>query len=680
MARLEVLEGFHCGQSLTLPDEALLGRNPDSFLCLPDAHVSRQHARISRQGTTFVIEDLNSTRGVLVKGERLRPQVPYDLHDGDEINICSTRLVFRTISPVPASPASGSGDVPRLVAEDVSRDFRLEDADSILSLRMLSDEAPEPAVTMMLDASINLAQLSAREQPTEKGLQEALKRLQAMCQISTALGAITDRETVLNKIIDCIFEIFPAAERAFVMLREQDSDTLEPVVARARHRTPRQHEEVAVSRTIVDQVITHKRAILSSDALDDTRFNQQMSIVALSIRSMMCAPLLLGEEILGLIQVDTHTIQGGFTAADLQILTGMSTQAAVAVKNQQLYQDIEAETARRVSLQRYFSPGLVAMLMSGDVTTALGGSTYRGPVLFADIIGFTAMSEKMAPVQVVAKLNRYFSVMQKVVYAHGGNVDKFNGDSIMAFWGVPLPKPHDDSDAVLTAIRMQEQLWPFNMQLHAEGQQPIHMGIGLNSGEFVAGNIGSEDKIEFTVIGDTVNLAARAEKLAGSYQVLVSEDTWLPIRHLVCAVRFPPLEVKGKSQPVIFYSIRAVQDRFQEGYALALPCRILDAAGTAIGDGILTGSPEVSPRQRFLFSTTMSLTPGDSLTLQLGLREYHEPLRLTTTVDTCAPVEHDGFVTYNQAMLTATGGQAARAFLTPGSCLVARATWRSKRE
>lgn len=218
----------------------------------------------------------------------------------------------------------------------------------------------------------------------------------------------------------------------------------------------------------------------------------------------------------------------------------MSTQAAVAVKNQQLYQAIETETARRISLQRYFSPGLVDMLLSGDVTTALGGSTYRGPVLFADIIGFTAMSEKMAPVQVVAKLNRYFSVMQKVVYAHGGNVDKFNGDSIMAFWGVPLPRSHDDSDAVLTAIRMQEQLWPFNMELHTEGQQPIHMDIGLNSGEFVAGNIGSEDKIEFTVIGDTVNLAARAEKLAGSSQVLVSEATWLPIRHMVCAVRLLP--------------------------------------------------------------------------------------------------------------------------------------------
>ena len=198
MARLEVVEGFHRGQSLTLPDEALLGRSPESFLRLPDERVSRQHARISRRGTTFVIEDLNSTRGVLVKGQRIRPQVPYDLHDGDEIGIGSTRLVFRTEPTGPASPADGNGAVPHLVAKGVSQDFPLAGTDSILSLRMLADEAAAPSVTMMLDAAMNLAQVHEREQHTEKGLQEALKRLQAMCQISTALGAITDREVLLN--------------------------------------------------------------------------------------------------------------------------------------------------------------------------------------------------------------------------------------------------------------------------------------------------------------------------------------------------------------------------------------------------------------------------------------------------------------------------------------------------
>jgi class 3 adenylate cyclase len=288
------------------------------------------------------------------------------------------------------------------------------------------------------------------------------------------------------------------------------------------------------------------------------------------------------------------------------------------------------------------------------------------------------MSEKMPPARVVAKLNRYFTIMQKVIYDHGGNVDKFNGDGLMAFWGVPRSGAHDERDAVLTAIHMQQKLWPFNLLLCAEGRQPVHMGIGLNSGEFIAGNIGSEDKIEFTLIGDTVNLTARIEHLAGRYQVLVSEATWAPIQDLVCAVRLPPMTVKGKSHPVTLYSIRAIHDRCQDGCALALPCQALDAQGNSMGHGILTGSSTGDHGHRLVFNTDMPLASGDALTLQCIMPEYDEPLQLTTLVTSCTTMHHEGACSYNQAMLTVTDGAAAP-FLIPGSCLSARQTWRPAR-
>jgi putative methionine-R-sulfoxide reductase with GAF domain len=414
MAHLEVLEGFHHGQSFPLPEQALVGRHPENFLCLPENSVSRNHARILRHGSTFSIEDLQSANGVTVQGKRLAPQIPQALHDGDEILICSTRMVFRA-EPSQERQELLSGP---MAAELCTQRIALAGAGSALRLRMLAEDAVQPEVTLTLDALANLLEVSEAEKHTDKGLQEAFKRLQAMCQVSTALGAITDRETLLHKILDCLFEIFPAAEHAFIMLRDKDNGALVPVVVKARHGAADQHEEVAISWTIVNEVALHKRSILSRDALDDTRFNQNMSVVDLSIRSMMCAPLLANDEILGLVQVDTCTTPRGFTAEDLQVLTGISAQAAIAVKNLQLYEAIEAETARRISLQRYFSPGLVDMLMSGDVTAALGGNAYHGTILLADIIGFTAMSEKMAPAQVVAKLNRYFTIMQKVIYDH----------------------------------------------------------------------------------------------------------------------------------------------------------------------------------------------------------------------------------------------------------------------
>src|SRR5262249_672469 len=161
------------------------------------------------------------------------------------------------------------------------------------------------------------------------------------------------------------------------------------------------------------------------------------------------------------------------------------------------------------------------------------------------------------------------------------------------------------SDAVLTAIRMQQKLWPFNLQLCAEGQQPVHMGIGLNSGEFIAGNIGSEDKIEFTLIGDTVNLTARIEHLPGPLQLPFPEAPCLPIKYFVCTVRLPSLMVKGKSYPVTLYSIRAIHDRRQGGCALALPCQVLDTQGNRMGHGILTGSSSSALGHRLVFNTSL---------------------------------------------------------------------------
>lgn len=679
MAHLEVLEGFHCGESFPLPDDAGVGRHPESFLCLPEHHVSRHHARLRRCGNTFVIEDLQSSNGVIVQGKRLPPQVPYALQDGDEILICSTRMVFRADTLLPRSPQLPRTLSSALIApEPMTKRIVLTGEGEALRLRMLRDDAAQPGVALTLDASMNWLEVSDTEKHTNQGLQEALKRLQAMCQVSTALGAITDRETLLSKILACLFDIFPVAERAFIMLRDKDSGQLVPVVARMRQGTAEPLEEVAISQSIVNEVVLHKRSILSRDALEDSRFNQNMSVVDLSIRSMMCTPLLINGEILGLMQVDTCTTPRGFTVEDLQVLTGISAQAAIAVKNLQLYEAIEAETARRISLQRYFSPGLVDMLMSGEVTATLGGDAYQGTILLADIIGFTAMSEKMPPARVVAKLNRYFTIMQKVIYAHGGNVDKFNGDGLMAFWGVPRAGAHDESDAVLTAIRMQQKLWLFNLQLCAEGRQPVHMGIGLNSGEFIAGNIGSEDKIEFTLIGDTVNLTARIEHLAGRYQVLVSEATWFPIKALVCAVRLPPMMVKGKSHPVTLYSIRAIHDRHQGGYALALPCRVLDAQGNHMGHGILTGSSPGDPGHGLVFNTDLPLASGATLTLQWVMPEYDEPLQLTALVTACTTMRHEGACSYSQALLAVTDGAAA-AFLTPGSCLTATQTWRPTR-
>src|SRR5215510_15130894 len=244
MAHLEVLEGFHCGESFSLPDDACVGRHPESFLCLPEHQVSRHHARLWRRGNTFIIEDLRSSNGIIVQGKRLLPQVPYKLQDGDEILICSTRMVFRADALLPKPSQLPRALSPALIAvEPMTKRMALTGEGGTLRLRMLTDDAAQPGVTLTLDASMNWLEVSDTEKHTDKGLQEALKRLQAMCQVSTALGAITDRETLLSKILACLFDIFPVAERAFIMLYDKDSGQLVPVVAKIRHGTAEPLEE-----------------------------------------------------------------------------------------------------------------------------------------------------------------------------------------------------------------------------------------------------------------------------------------------------------------------------------------------------------------------------------------------------------------------------------------------------
>ncbi|MEE9149995.1 MAG: adenylate/guanylate cyclase domain-containing protein [Candidatus Tectomicrobia bacterium] len=681
MARLKIVEGCNIGKSFPLAREIILGRDAESDINVPDSRVSRHHARIIQQTSGYALEDLNSSNGTTLGGERIAPNTSYTLSPGDEIRIGSTLLVFFTDSTdVDAAPRQDEESPRGQQHRTTPQAVKVERDSEIFAVRMLEEDTAYPSVAMSLDASANMMVVDEDEKSTNKGLHDALKRLQAMCQVSTALGTITDQAQLMEKITDCIFHIFPGAERSFILLRQRDGETLVPVVARIRPGTEASGEEMAISRTMVQEVTAHKRSILSVDALDDNRFNQHMSVINLAIRSMMCAPLLVGDEMLGLIHVDTKTGGQYFSSEDLQILTGISAQAAIAVKNTQLYEMIEIEVAQRTSLQRYFSPKMVEMLMSGDVTTALGGNSYNGTVLFADIIGFTAMSETLSPVDVMTKLNRYFTIMQGLIYENGGNVDKFNGDGIMAFWGIPHAEEQDEFNAVLTTLQMQKHLWLFNLDLEAEWQQPIHMGVGLNSGEFVAGNVGSKDKIEFTLIGDNINLAARIENLAGRYQVLVAKSTWQHIRHLVFSVQLPEVIVKGKSRPITVYSIRGLLHPQSGCFTMALPCSLLDAEGHQVGRGILIGGKFSNTGLHLQFNTDEPLLEGSMVVLQMAMTEYHEPVVLSAEVHRSVLAgTQEGMSTYTQAVLTNLQGEDAVAFLQAGSCLRTAYSWNELR-
>jgi adenylate cyclase len=209
----------------------------------------------------------------------------------------------------------------------------------------------------------------------------------------------------------------------------------------------------------------------------------------------------------------------------------------------------------KTTFGKYMTASVIEHLLSGKVE--LGGKSIPVTILFSDIRSFTTMSEKMDAQAVVALLNEYFTEMVSIVIREDGVVDKYIGDAIMAVFGAPVPKADDAIRAVRAAVRMREALRRFNERLREEGRPEINMGVGIHTGEVVAGNIGSESRMEYTVIGDAVNLASRLESSTKELgvNILISEATYVLAKDEVEARPMREITVKGRNKPVMTYEV-----------------------------------------------------------------------------------------------------------------------------
>ncbi len=651
---LEIVEGFDMGRRFEISAEPLtIGRSPANRFCLPDSRASRQHAQVRAEAGQIVIEDLNSANGTFVNDQRLEPGKPYILQPGDEIVISATRMRFYDQAPTAAVLPTGD--------------------DSLLSVVLVGEEQDKQPqeVNLTIDASRSMMDLREEEKQSLSGMQEAVRRLQAMVKIAAELGAVTRQEAILQRIMENIFAVFPHADRAFIMLRDKKTGEMMPTAARYRQPKAGAKEEFAFSRTILNTAVKLRQSVLSSDAQRDQRFGLQQSIVNLSIRSLMCAPFICQDEILGVINVDTVSGTRAFTADDLTMLTGLAAQAAVALKNAELYEEVKLETQKRTHLSRYMSPDVVQAVLDGNIPIELGGRRVHGTVFFGDIIGFTAMSERMDPLEIVTLLNRHMRATTEVVIRNRGTLHKFGGDMIMAFWGVMFPDETPEQNAIRAGLEMQAEVYAFGLALQAEGRQPILMGVGCNTGDFLAGNIGGEERFEYTVIGDNVNLAQRIESLAGRWQMLVSADTLTPAKERCIAVELPPVNVKGKAAPVRIYSVRGLAT-IEQSLILLLPCRLLSAAGESLGDGMITAAAKEDGKTLLTLLTSAGLTPEEEIALELSLAELCAPPRLTARVAGEADITSGGGRRFH---LIVADGHGDVPLLQPGAIITSDRRW-----
>ena len=516
--------------------EVVIGRSPECNVVLKDFGISRQHARIVVDEEGARIVDLKSKNGTQVNGV---PVVEAPLKDGDRILLGKFQLTFSK---------SLEGKVVLDEAKPLSEEAGtiIRSVGELSKLLSASDTAGAPA-------------LAEKKAPADvQELAESNRILKVLTEFSKTLIATRPVEEVLQQVMDIVFDHVPA-DRGFLMLHEEGSDKLVPMVVKHRN-TPSSGDQaqISISKTIADRVIKDRVSILTSDALVDPRFGAGDSIRFHGIRSAMCAPLWNKEQVIGIVHVDSPMLTNCFNLNDLDLLTALANYAAVAVERARLNAKIVAEEKKRERLGRFLSPQVTARIIatSESQSAALGVPEEREvTVLFADIVGFTRMSETMSPAAVALVLNDYLSRMTDVIFKYEGTLDKYIGDAIMAVFGAPLDMPDHASRAIKTALEMRERLDEFNAE-RKEGGPHLRIRIGINSGKAVAGEIGSINKKEYTVLGDTVNIASRLESsVATPMNIVIGEYTQDLVKDEFECRSLGAKELKGKEKVVKAYEV-----------------------------------------------------------------------------------------------------------------------------
>jgi adenylate cyclase len=401
----------------------------------------------------------------------------------------------------------------------------------------------------VLFRATNLAEVKA-ETAKASGAERTEKKLALLLEVSKGLSRVADAEALLDRITQLVFEIMDV-DRVAIELVDPNGERV-PKISRDRKGVVTGR---SVPQTIARKVVGEKMAVLSDNAPEDERFGGQ-SIVMQSVRSAMCAPLIgTGDAVLGVLYVDNVTATQKFGDEDLDFLIAFSNIAAVALENSRFAERIRRETIVRSNFERFFAPTLAARIADSGEAVKTGGDKRTVAVLFSDIRGFTTISESMNPDEVASLLSEYFSVMVEIVFRHGGTLDKFIGDAVMAQWGAPIGSKEDADRAMAAAVDMLEELKDLNAKWKAAGRPEMQAGIGLNFGESFAGYIGSERRLEYTVIGDAVNISSRLCARAEGGEILLTESMKTALSKPPKMTEKGSMELKGRKKPMPVFSV-----------------------------------------------------------------------------------------------------------------------------
>jgi PAS domain S-box-containing protein len=505
--------------------------------------------------------------------------------------------------------------------------------------------------------------------------EQRFNNLQALAGIGQIVNSTLELDEVLQIVMDTIVRL-TEAERGFLMLKDEDGE-MQSRIARNWEQESINKNEFAISRTIVERVIEAGEAILTTNAREDPRFGGQESIIAFNLRSILCVPLMVKTDLIGVIYTDNRIRSGIFSESDRDLLIAFANQAAVAIENARLFSSLK-RTLEEVTELKNLMDDVFASIVSGVITAdvqdqitlcnraaasilghasaeivgrkleeivpsfandiqvhlnsvreseqpivglefshilpdrglvdwhlnlsplkdagsktqgvaivlddlterkkleaqrklfermvspavinqldpnslQLGGKRVDISILFADVRGFTSFSESQEPEKLVSILNRYLAAMAESVLSQEGTIDKFMGDAIMAWFNAPVAQPDHTLRAVKAALALREAVEKLYKELPKE--EHLAFGVGIHYGDAILGLIGTDRRLEYTAISDSVNTAKRLQENSARNQIIISNEAYKRVNKDIEVKPIAPVAAKGKTAPLEVFEV-----------------------------------------------------------------------------------------------------------------------------
>lgn len=565
----------------------VLGRDLGCDVRLDGRKVSRRHLRLDNRSEAIVLVDNGSHNGTLINGQRVAENGESPLGEGDlvqagewegKVELRSTgaslprpRATVMPAMQLPSEPPPPSQLQPAtnvLLASEWKWD---EGSPSPEALRTAPVQ-DNPIIRRFAESQVNLdfrrlteMSLQMPDPVTTAGLRPAAQpaidgiALRLVFKVTEALAASDSMDQFLAEMCESLQGA--ARARAVIVLLPDDSGALVPRVVKLRQAD----ERVQLSRTVIEHATKNKAALTTEDASSDERFARGESVLRFDLKAVLCCPLIKDDTVTGALYL---TRDLPFSNTERDLVAALGQLIAMGLERSKLREQYAAADRTRRSLERFHAPDVVRRLMmeSSAQQGARGDGLFLEPlvatVLFCDLAGFTKWCEGKEPEQVGQVLNTYLGAMTDVVFAHGGTVDKFIGDAIMCIFGAPFVLPDDPTRAVRCAIQMRRSFRAL-VASGACGEQAhgLDVHIGVNTGKVVAGTVGSPKRMEYTALGDTVNIAARLEGVAIAGQIVIGPATAAHVRDQVQLRSLGPVMLKGKREPLEVFDVPDVPDK-----------------------------------------------------------------------------------------------------------------------